>query len=170
MSTPNIKSARIRWWEQYGNNPEVELVVDDAWSYKPYSESVHRVLMQDDRGTLYFASDGDFAHFVFVAEVDGQHHQFKGASTGDLLTEEGHIKVSSGWSSRAGVVNQYLPHEDHIMDVPLYGGQSKSGRAGVAVKVSKVAEFLPEGVYIVRKDDGDITYYPSVDPQEVKKP
>ncbi len=170
---PRIDRVTVRWNEKYANSPEFVLFVDDAWNYIPYSEVEHRELASDRDGTLYFASDDPFAHFVYDrSERDRNAGQFQGQCKGELLLKGGETKqVTSGWTSRAGVVNNYLPEEDHVMDVTLIGGQYTSGRAGIAVKVNALREMLPEGVHIIKEEryGTDITYYPSVDPNKVVK-
>lgn len=168
-----IKEVRVRWWHNYANSPEFELVVDDAWGENPYSTWEHKKLTDDG---LYLAMNDPWAHFVAVANKNKGWWVGQGQCKGELLLEGGEtLHVFDGWSSRASYVNLFLPEENHIADVVLYGGKYRSGRGGLAIKVSKLRELIEDmdGVYIIRDPAsylGDEPHYiPSASEKEPVK-
>lgn len=185
MNSLNIKKVRVNWNHGYANSPSWCVDVEDSWGFpNPYDNWPHYLLKEwtaDNRlpgesiGRLYLATFDIWAHFVFDRTRPGKTStaQFDGQSTGNLLLEDGtHRRVYDGWTSRSGIVNKYLPDEDHIADVTLYSGSKYNlGRFGLAIKVSALQAYLPEDVHIVRRDThgGEHVYYPSASADKLVK-
>lgn len=167
---PTIEAVTVNWWKDYANAPELVVKVDDAWHYDPHRGVEHYEIAPD----LWFGVDTPWAHFVYDASArDAGHSQSRrGQCQGNLNTNYGPRSITSGWSSRAGVVNSHLPADDHVMDVGLKGGMYECGRAGIAVFVTDIRPFLPNGVYLVREEKygTDIIYVPSTESDRVVKP
>ena len=167
---PTILGVEVNWWKDYANAPELVVKVDDAWHYDPHRGVEHYEIAPG----LWFGVDTPWAHFVYDASArDAGHSQsMRGQCQGNLNTNYGPRSITSGWSSRAGVINSHLDEVDHVMDVVLKGGQYSSGRAGIAVFVDAIRPFLPDDVYLVAEEKygTDLCYTPSTSPTQVLKP
>jgi hypothetical protein len=175
IEVPTILRADVEWFHKYANDPELILFVDEAWHFpNPFSTWEHRLLESTPGGDIYLATKGVWAHFVCDATKPGQKTttELDGQCIGNLKLHDGSVKVYNGWSSRAGVINLFLPPEDHIVDVVLWTGTDRTqgmGRHGIAVRKDALGEFLPDGIHLVQPSS-EPCYVPSIDLQEVVKP
>jgi hypothetical protein len=174
VKAPRIIEVKVRWNEKWANSPEFEVVTEgDLWHYNPH-ESVEHICLEGAVGDgLFLGWERPWAHFVYDRTAHGAKFG-RGACTGILkLTENDQVRVTDGWSSRAGVVNKYLPDTDHIVDVSAYDTVKypDMGRHGLAVRVEAIFEMMPKGICLMREDsDGEIAYYPSLDAKKIVKP
>lgn len=163
----------IEWELKWANRPNFVIFVDgDQFAYYPYSTVPHKLIDGAPGNGLFLATDDPWAHFVADrSAIDGPH--MRGQCVGDLLLESGHkLRIVSGWSSRAGVINTFLPEADHIIDVTVKGDDERMARDGLAVRLDVLKDRVERhGLYIVKdEENGDITYYPSIEPDRVVKP
>lgn len=172
VDIPTIIAANVEWHHGYGNHPSLILMVNEAWRFpNPYSTWEHRLLEKTPGGRLYFATKDIFAHYVCVPYEQRKDSGVGcGGHTGNLLLEDGHtLRVTDGWSSRAGVINLFLDPADHIVDVTLIERHPGIGRHGIAVRKDALGDFLPDGIHLVNEGI-EPCYTPSTDRLKVKKP
>ena len=92
-----ILQAKVQWFQGYGNNPVMQVLVDKIPNRKD--------LRYKQKGGLYYAELEGFVHFLYKK---GQHQEKGfGGYAWPITLSSGEKKILKGpWSSRAGVANQ----------------------------------------------------------------
>jgi len=93
-----VLDGRIDWNEGYGNDPELQVLVDEIPSpieFDAYERS---------SGTVYFGSKDGYCRYFYH---DPSNEDGFGGSSFTLLMSDGSEKVIKGpWASRAGAMNE----------------------------------------------------------------
>lgn len=131
-----IVNAYIKWYNQYGNSPEWNIVVEDVPDYKE--------LRYKQKGSLYFAEkDGLIKFFSWSGPGEGY-----GGSVFNITMEDGSDKALKGpWSSRAGCMN----HAGFKLCTDAYvREENKTGLVSVAILVEELFEIADKlGIYVI---------------------
>ena len=100
-----IIKGRVRWYEGYANNPELELLIDRDPPHEEFR-------FQHRQGLWYAAKDGVVHFFSYEPPTDGRpmtewpSHGGFGGSHFDLTMEDGSVVTLKGpWSSRASAMH-----------------------------------------------------------------
>lgn len=167
MSKLAVAAVSVEWYESYANAPRLCVhVTGDPWAYDPYTQVAHHPV---GGGGLWLATDDPWSHFVMDRSERDRACRTKGAATGTLNTVDGPLKITSGWSSRAGYVNSLI--DDHVIDCTVRGSDGRAGRAGLAIRREAVLPLLPEGVFLVGVHErGEVCWVPSLAPDAIVKP
>ena len=142
-------NVSIDWMVGYTNRPEVVLGVQSIPVFRYIVEEVGR------RTNLYIGFDSTFTFAEYMMS-EGCNH---GAINTSIVMMDGTKKTLTGcWSSRASVCNGVLADEFHIIECDLIVNGHAPIRA--AVRVSWLAEHLPEGVEVVEyfRNKDEISY------------
>ena len=142
-------NVSIDWMVGYTNRPEVEIVVPKIPGFRFVVEEVGR------RTNLYIGFDKTFTFAEYMLSAGGN----PGAINASIVMMDGtKQKLTGCWSSRASVCNGVLADEFHIIECNMV----VSGHAPIraAVRVSWLAEHLPEGVEVVEyfRNKDEISY------------
>lgn len=155
-----IIDAKVNWMEEYANMPGLKILVD-------------RIPMLDEflferKGSTYYAElDGHVRFFAWSKPGEGF-----GGRTFNLHMKGGEVKALKGpWSSRAGAVNRvgFGP----CLDVSMVDDEASWKRGytfmASAMTLDKAQEAAKiAGVHLVKTElYGDLTYYPSLDPDKL---
>lgn len=178
-------TVEVNWFQGYGNNPEFIVNTPDRPAHQDF---VYEVIHHAEGEFLLSTNLDPWVKFVYVTDRDGQP-QYHGALGGAYklvptpLDPEPIYRTRTGWSSRAGVINCYFYPEylrKRIVDVALNDTSPKGFKwAGYAVYIDWLEELVgnyndthEEYIYIVKqtKPDGEVCYYPSIHPHQVRKP
>lgn len=156
-----IISASINWYERYVNNPVLKIETSEA------AVRGHNDFVYEEKDGCYFAEkDGFVSFFYYQAPGEGF-----GGSHFTLNMKDGTKKTLIGpWSSRAGAMN--CRFEQQCLDVVYnnnLGGACTLETAQEAIKWINDHKVYPVPVYLVRVDDGDTRYDPSISPTKVVK-
>lgn len=131
-----IVNAHIKWYNQYANNPEWNVVVEDVPD--------RQELRYKQKGSLYFAEkDGLIKFFSWSGPGEGY-----GGDIFNITMEDGSTKSLKGpWSSRAGCMNNAgfkLCTDAYLRE------QNKAGLVSVAILVEELFDIADRlGVYII---------------------
>jgi hypothetical protein len=164
-----IERVSVDWFLRYANDPRLCIdVTGDGGAYNPYTQVVHHPIGGDG---LWLATDDPWSHFIIDRSERDRHlrRHAKGAATGTLNTIDGPLEITSGWSSRAGVVNSLI--DDHVVDCTVRGSYG-GARGGLAIRREAVLPLLPDGVFLVEVHgrDGEVRWVPSLAPDAIVKP
>lgn len=169
-----ILSAEVNWYENFGNSPDLMVVVDKIPALKGAIYQGHDF---NEKCRLYYTFiDGYVDYFVHQRNYEegygGRTFSFFYQPKPDATPT--YISIRGPWSSRAGVVNSVL--ERHCVDVtirPENGGGWRTGAitldlARVAAKLAGVrleeSKYKGEPLYTPRKIiPPNPLYMPAVD-------
>lgn len=105
-----IQNAQIEWHEEFGNDPVLEIEVDEI----PAVEAM-RFETNDERSLWFAELDGYVRYYAWTGP---KNEGGFGGREYPITTVEGEEVVLRGpWSSRAGVVNRVF--EPHCVDVHI---------------------------------------------------
>jgi len=110
-----VKGAKIDWYEGFGNDPKLQLLVDKI----PEQHDLVYIPYEIGHGYLYLAWHENYVHYLYH---DPDDERGFGGRCFNLRTQDGVHTVCGPWSSRAGAVNSLLFHGQevmHIVDVLL---------------------------------------------------
>jgi hypothetical protein len=171
-----ILKIGVNWYHNWANAPQLEVTVDElpkheAFFYQATSD------WEKDPIMLISRNVEPWIKFVYIANRDGKA-QYDGALGGDYKLTNGEVLHSkTGWSSRAGVINQrfaeWIPDDILEPTVIVEGGKYPSRWAGFAIVAKYIREhpLWPEDLYLIceKRFESEIYYTPSIDPVKVVK-
>jgi hypothetical protein len=157
-----ILKAEVDWMKGWGNHPRLKVLVDRMPD--------HETLTYEKRGCLYFAEkEGYVSFYAYDKPGDGY-----GGSIFPITLNTGEkVDLIGPWSSRPGVMNShgFTPCVDvSITDEPkMFEGKGCFCAGHITLELAEKAAEMA-GCFLVKEDDGEVNWYPSVDPNEVLKP
>lgn len=172
-----ILAIKPRWMHGYANSPEIEVIVDKRPAYESFIWRACPDPHARRKTMLISTNQSPWVKFVYIDNPEGAP-QYHGALGGDYTMQDGTVfKSRSGWSSRAGVINDkyrtYISGE--ICEVVLYEPGQKIGLAGFHIYALYLRNHpkWPKDLHLVREkrfSDLEIYHTISIDPNKVVKP
>jgi hypothetical protein len=151
-----ILAASVEWFDTFGNDPELKLLVDKIPD--------HSELKYESKDGLWVAYNNGYVSFYYHSGDDKNHGGF-GWDTVNITLVDGTKKSLRGpWSSRAGCVNVAFPDRPVvdvcITDEPADFKRGYTFYSGhVTLEVAKQAAKLA-GVQLYKRveSDGEVTW------------
>jgi len=150
-----IIAAKIRWNNEWDNDPNLELLVD---AFPDYS-----LLRYEKRGSLYYAElDGYVSFYAYSGPGDG----FGGRTFPITIIDGTQVNLKGPWSSRAGCMNnagfKKCVDVSFIDDRASYdrGYTFYGGHATLEICQKAIDEFLPEVILVCPKKETEEVYHP----------
>jgi hypothetical protein len=153
----NIIKIEPRWNEKWANSPEIEVTLDEDitkmdWIY----EKIPRKEDKPDNQVMLISTNNDpWVKFVYVDDPKGSPTSHGALGGHYTLTDGTVFKSRTGWSSRAGAVNNLYRNRirEELAEVTIYTPGWTCGFAGFNLYHSALTnhELWPKDYYLVRE-------------------